>query len=252
MDLRVLRVLRKLRGSRVLLAIGLVLGLPHVAAADWMVSGFFGQVWTRPSTVHLDLPEQHTELELVDLHYRSDSFKAPPYYGYRISWLPRARPSIAIEGEFIHAKVFTETDRTAGVHGTLQGMSIDTSLPVSTIAQRLAMSHGLNLILANVVVRRSWETSPGRPRVAAAFRAGAGPTLPHAESTIFGVDREQYEAGGLAAQLGGGLEVALGRGFHFLGEYKFTWTTAHVDVAGGSAEIPARSHHLVGGLGYRF
>jgi hypothetical protein len=25
-----------------------------------------------------------------------------------------------------------------------------------------------------------------------------------------------------------------------------------VDVAGGEAKIPARSHHLVGGLGYRF
>ena len=241
-----------MRRSRLLVAIGFVLGLPHAAAADWMVSGFFGQVWTRPSTVQLALPEQHTELELVDLHYHSDSFTSPPYYGYRISWLPRARPSIALEAEFIHAKVFADTDRAATVHGTLRGASIDTSLPVSIIAQRLAMSHGLNLILANVVVRRSWETSPGRQRVAATFRAGAGPTLPHAESTIFGVDREQYEAGGFAAQLGGGLEVAIGRGFQFLGEYKFTWTTAQIDVAGGTAEIPARSHHLVGGLGYRF
>ena len=37
-----------------------------------------------------------------------------------------------------------------------------------------------------------------------------------------------------------------------LGEYKFTWASPRIGVAGGDAEVPARSHHLVSGMAYRF
>jgi hypothetical protein len=37
-----------------------------------------------------------------------------------------------------------------------------------------------------------------------------------------------------------------------VGEYKFTSTTPRLHVPGGEAEIPARSHHLLTGLAYRF
>lgn len=219
-----------------------------------MLSAYLGNVWTRPSTVHLEQPARHTSLEFLDLDYRSESFQLPPYYGYRIGWLPRSRPWLAIEAEFVHAKVYAETGNPGHVRGTLNGTPIDRTQQVSLIVKDLSMSHGLNFVFGNLVIRREFgaELGAGRRRAAAAVRVGAGPTIPHGESTIAGVRREQYEHGGIGAQVAGGIEVALWRGLHVLGEYKFTGTEARISVDGGEAVIPARSHHAVAGVAVRF
>jgi hypothetical protein len=222
------------------------------ACAEWTIGGFIGRAWTRPGTVDLSLPSEQTELALVDVAYRDQSFESPLYYGYRLSWISGTRSWFAIEGEFVHAKVFAQTEQVRRVRGTLGGSPIDTDLQLSTIVQRLAMSHGLNFLFANVALRRELGSVSGHRRATAIVRAGMGPTFPHAESTIHEVSREQYERGGVAAQVGGSLEVPVWRGLRWVGDYKFTWTTAHIDVAGGEAAIPARSHHLVSGLMYRF
>ena len=46
--------------------------------------------------------------------------------------------------------------------------------------------------------------------------------------------------------------LSLWRGFGALGEYKFTWASPELEVAGGQAKVPARSHHFVFGLKYGF
>lgn len=232
----------------------LACGCPSSARADWLVGGFLGHAWTRPSTVVLTLPGQQTFLEIDGVEYRGESFRSPQYYGVRVTWIPDTYHWMGIEGEWIHAKVFAETSRTVHMRGTLRGAPIDASVPLSSLVQRLAMSHGHNFILANFAVRR--ELGPlgpqGLRRLVAIVRTGAGPTRPHAESHIDNIPRDQYENGGFGAQVGGGLELSLWRGLGALGEYKFTWANSRIDVAGGEAKIPARSHHLVFGVAYRF
>jgi lipid A oxidase len=235
------------------LSIAAVLFVPASAGADWLAAAFLGQASTQPGTITLALPDRQTRLEIADAEYRGESFESPPYYGLRFGWIPKDR-WVGLEGEFIHAKVFTNTARTAQIRGTRNGVPIDTRLPLSSVVERLAMSHGLNFALVNVVLRRELgrATSGAARRVAIAARAGAGPTFPHAESTIEGVAREQYESGGMGAQVGGGVDVALWHGIGALGEYKFTWAAPEIDVAGGEAKIHARTHHVVFGLTYRF
>ena len=233
---------------------GLVVCLPSTARADWVASAFLGHAWTRSSTVVLALPDRQTAIEIDGVEYRGESFRSPQYYGYRITWIPDARRWIGIEAEVIHAKVLAQVDRVVRIRGTLRGAAVDASLPMSSVVQRLALSHGLNFIFANIALRRELGPvdSRGRSRLVAVVRAGAGPTVPHAESTVDHVNRDQYEGGGLGAQAAGGLEMTLWRGLGVIGEYKFTWATPRIDVAGGQATVPARSHHLVGGLTYRF
>ena len=233
---------------------GVLLAVPSPARADWMLSAYLGGVWTQPSTARLDQPAQRTSLEFIDLHYRSESSRPRQYYGYRIGWIPRSRRWMAIEGEHVHSKVFAETGDIRRLRGTLGGVPIDVSQKVSLIAEDLSMSHGLNFIFGNFVIRREFgaELGSGRRRATAAVRVGAGPTIPHAESTIGGVTRGQYEYGGIGAQVGGGIEVAVWRGLLVLGEYKFTGTEARISVDSGEAAIPARSHHVVGGVAFRF
>lgn len=224
------------------------------ARADWVFAPFLGHAETHSSTVVLDLPSEGTRLEIAGVEYRGESFRSPVYYGGRVTWIPDAHPWIGIEGEWIHAKVFAETVRIVHMRGTLRGAPIDASLPLETLVQRLSMSHGLNFILANLAVRRELGPvdSHGIHRLRAVVRAGAGPMRPHAESDIDHVSRAQYENGGLGMQVGGGLELLLWRGFGALGEYKFTWASPEIDVAGGHAKVPARSHHFVMGLVYGF
>jgi hypothetical protein len=237
----------------ILLVAGVVLALPSPAHADVMLSAYLGGAWTHPSTASLHQPPQQTSLEFVDLHYRGESNRPRRYYGYRIGWIPRSRRWMAIEAEHVHAKVFAETADIRRVRGTLQGVPIDVSQKVSLVVQDLAMSHGLNFIFGNFVLRREFGPRHGSGRRASAtIRMGAGPTVPHAESTIGGVRREQYEYGGIGAQVGGGIEFAVWRSLHVLGEYKFTGTSARISVDRGEAVIPARSHHVVAGAAVLF
>lgn len=232
----------------------LLIWTPSSARADWILGGYLGQAATLSSTITFDLPDRQTRVDAEGVTYRGRSFEFPLYYGYRVMWLPGAQSRIGVEYEFIHAKVYAKTERTVRLRGTLRGAPVDATVPLASLAPRLDMSHGLNFILANVVVRHGFGPvdARGAPRYMAVARAGAGPTLPHAESTIDSVDREQYEGGGLGVQAAGGLEVALWQGLAAVGEYKLTWAKPTVEIAGGQATIPSRSHHLAMGVAYRF
>ena len=114
------------------------------------------------------------------------------------------------------------------------------------------MSHGLNFIFVNLALRRTLNhPAPGGRGIVGVLRVGVGPTS-HAESTIDGVDREQYESGGIGAQVSGGLEIGLWRGLGLQGRYQYTWASPEIDVVDGTATVPSRSHHVVAGLTYRF
>lgn len=219
-----------------------------------MLSGFLGVAKTRSSTIDLSLPSQGTQLQLGGVQYRGESFQSPQYYVLRVTKTFDRPRWLGIEGEWIHAKVFAEVERTVHVTGTLRGAPVDASMPLSSIARRLSMSHGLNFILANVAARRGFgpANSSGVHRVVGVVRAGAGPTMPHAESHLDNVTMEQYESGGLAIQIGGGIELSLGHGLGAVGEYKFTDASPEIDVPGGTATIPSRSHHIAFGITYAF
>ena len=236
-----------------MVVVGLMLGGASTARADWVAAAFLGQAHTLSSTARVDVPDRRTHLE-IDADYRGESFRSPQYYGYRVTWVPNRHRWLGIEGEYIHAKVLTETGRTVPVRGMLEGVSIQGTLRVADAVQRLAMTHGLNFLLANVAVRRELGAAggSGAPRLALAARAGVGPTIPHAESTVLNAMRDQYEGGGIGAQVGAGFDVLIWRRLGAIGEYKFTWARPELEVAGGTAEIPARTHQLAFGVSYRF
>jgi opacity protein-like surface antigen len=234
------------------LAAAVVLLLPSAARADWMLSGFLGAAKTQSSTIDLSLPAQGTQLQLEGAEYRGESFQSPQYYGLRLT--RTIGPWLGIEGEFIHAKVFAEVDRDVHATGTRHGAAFATDVRLSSVVQRLSMSHGLNFILVNVAARHGFgpTDASGAHRLVGVVRAGAGPTMPHAESHIDDVTMEQYESGGLGVQVGGGIEIAIGHGIGALGEYKFTSASPEIDVPGGTATIPSRTHHVVFGVLVKF
>jgi lipid A oxidase len=200
---------------------------PATAYAEWTLGAFVGTAWTRPSTLTVDRPASGAPTKIDGVTFDSRSFETPLYYGYRAGWF-RERSGIGAEGELIHLKVYARP-------ATL-GASV----------RRFSISHGLNLLLANAVVRRPL---PSHHRAYATVRLGAGVTIPHAESEIGGVTQGQYEWGSLALQAAIGTEVRVARRVRVLAEYKLTTSAPTVSVAGGTIQARYLSQHLAAGLG---
>ena len=222
--------------------------------AGFVVAAFTGGARTLDSPLTISQPAAATQLTFHDVRFDGRSFDPPLYYGLRGGYFFRRQPSVGVEAEFIHLKVYSDPAQRVNATGTLRGAPLDGEMPLGTIVQRYSISHGVNLLLFNLAGRYRAGRGAGAPggRLILTGRAGLGPTIPHTESNVEGAAREQYELGRLAWQLAGGAEVRLWRGLYALGEYKFTRTGQRGAISGGEARSLLRTHHGVFGLSYHF
>ena len=239
-------------GRRVLVAGFLLLASCAPARADWTIAAFLGAGGTHASSLRIEQPASHTALTFEPIDYRGESFTSPVYYGYRVGWILPFAPRLAVEAEFIHLKVFADTSAITTARGIEHGQMVGRRQRLDHTVQLFSISHGANFVLANVVFRHPVVRGAVSDRVTVSARAGLGPTVAHAESTIAGAFQEQYELGSLGWQLAAGLEIRLMKGLHAIGEYKLTRTNQQVSVSGGEAQTLLRTNHLVFGAGYRF
>jgi hypothetical protein len=225
------------------------------ADAEWVVGGYLGSVATGQSYLAVTQPASRTSVRFDPVDYKGRSFNLPLYYGYRAAYFPGSPGWFGIEGEVIHMKAYAQTGDVASASGVVGGVPVAVSMPISNVVQRFSLSHGQNMLLVNAVARHAFG---GRgdyrtARLVALARVGAGPTLPHAESTIDGVADERYERGALVFQAAGGIELLVWKKLHALAEYKFTRCRQSVSVAaGGTAETLLSSHHFVFGAAWHF
>jgi hypothetical protein len=226
----------------------LCLGDARAARADWTLGAFLGGAHTQASSIRLTQPARSTDVTVSPVHYRSESGRPPVYYGYRVGFFPRSR-WIGIEGEFIHLKAVADLQRPAAVDGMLRGTPVTGARPLASVLERFSITHGVNLVLVNAVVRRAWGVRASAPsRLFFTGRFGAGASVPHPESTIDGSSLERYEWGSFSAQAAAGVEVQLVKGLYLLGEYKLTRTVQDVSIVDGRIRTPLTTHHVVAGL----
>lgn len=199
------------------------------ARAEWTAAAYLGASHTAPATLTVDLTSPQVHEVHDDVHFESRSFDSPQYFGYRGGWFPSADARIGIEGELTHLKVYA-------AEGALGPM-----------VQRFSISHGLNLVLANVV----WRTPLGKG-VQLTARAGAGFAMPHGESQILGVYQEQYEISSAAFQGAVGIEKRFRQHISAFGELKLTTASPKVHVSGGTIDGRYFSQHAAFGLGVWF
>lgn len=212
------------------LALTALVAVPAVSHAEVLVTGSLGASRTATNTITVT-PESGASFSLADVAYEGRAFKAPIYYGYRLSWFGGPTSSLGIEAEFTHAKAYA-TDTHSAVLTTFQ------------------QSHGLNLAFGNV----AWRSAPGcagRCRLVA--RGGVGLSLPHMESTYRGAHREQYQYGGLAWQVGTGLEWQLTGGLTAVVDARYSRVTEdHLHAAGADVSGTFSTIHATAGVGWRF
>jgi hypothetical protein len=218
------------------------------AVAQWEAGAYIGAAHTQNSDLLLRQPSLATNLRFEDVSYRGESFQSPLYYGVRGGYFFRRH--WGAEAEFTHLKAFANVNRAVPVTGTLHGVSFDTTEPMDTIIQRFSISHGVNLLLANIALRQQlWQSaSRGGPgRLMLTFRIGLGGTIPHAETTIEEHANEHYQAGGIAGLVAGAGEVRVWSNVYWLAEYKYTRTRERLDVFSGNVTSLLRSQHIVTG-----
>jgi len=115
------------------------------------------------------------------------------------------------------------------------------------------MSHGLNFLFFNLVGRYGLLKKGPEDKVQILGRIGIGPVIPHVESTINGISKEQFEIPGPAFQAALGTEIHLWRGLSWLLEYKFTYANIkNAKIPSGTAQTKTQTNHLTFGLGGRF
>ena len=219
------------------------------ASAEWTVGAFAGGCRTGNTSLTLVQPAADTSVTFDPVRYRSASFEMPIYYGYRIGAFPGPR-WLGVEGELIHMKVIADTARVSRAAGTVRGQAVAGPRAIDSVLERFSITHGVNLLLANAVIRRaSADASPSRaPRWMLAGRIGAGASIPHPESTSGGVSLERYEWGAFSMQGAAAAEMRIAGPLYVSGEYKLTRTVQDVTIAGGSARTPLVTHHLAAGL----
>ena len=242
--------------SRVAVAVvGFALLLfPAVADAQWYVAGYLGTNRTLAAPVTIEQPARNTSLTFSDVAFEARPFKSPQYYGVRVGRLFGDRRRFGVEFEWLHPKAYADTSQVVHITGRLAGVNVDTMARMDTVVQRYAMSHGMNFALVNAVVRVPLaETGSGFvSRVAITARVGAGPMVPHAENTVNGESREQYEAGGIGYQVAGGLDVRLVGRLSAMADYKFGHGAPEVMIVDGTGRTTANVHQLAFGLALGF
>jgi hypothetical protein len=215
-----------------LLVIGLLCGMPARAAAQWYAGVYMGANTTTPADV--TVKGDGYDLTFPDVSFEAKSFTSPQYYGWRVGRFLDDGRRFGLELEFIHLKVIAKPG------------------DLGPAVTRYQMTHGLNFLVVNLTNRIPLGRSAyGEPRVALVARGGAGLTLPHAETTVFGEPREQYEYAGLGAHAAVGLDVRLKGRLSLVSEYKLTYATPTITTArNGIGQTTAMSHHL--GVGFAF
>ena len=223
----------------------LAAAVPIPLQGQVLISAYGGAARTSPAEVQVEQASLGTALRFPEVPFRGESFEPPIYYGYRLA--ARVPPSrwMHIEAELIHAKVFAEiADALPGTGYYRAAEAI--AIPFGNVFEHFAMSHGLNFVLANWLLRTPLTTDR-RWRLTA--RVGAGPMIPHREVLMDGHREEGYQLAGVGAQAAAGIERTLWKNVSGLAEYKMTVSRVRVSVHQGTARLTTRAHHLAVGVG---
>jgi hypothetical protein len=228
----------------------LLISTPSAARAQWYFQAYLGGNHTQRADIHIVQPSTGVDVTYGQVSFEARSLKAPQYYGYRLGRTLGKDRRVGIELEFTHLKVIAETGTPLTVTGQVGGAAVSTSERMDERVGRYSMSHGLNFIVANVV----WRTPLGggasdKSAIAFVARGGLGPTLPHAETVVSGIAREQYEWGGLGLHAAAGFDLRLHRRLSAFLEYKLGYAKPTISIANGTGQTTALTHQIAVGLG---
>lgn len=227
-----------------------LVGAPARADAQWFASVAFGGNHTTPATVSIRPTSPDTSLDFHDVTFQAKALKSPQYYNWHIGRFLGSSGRIGIELEFIHLKVIADVSRSVRVTGRENGIVIDEVARMDTRVQEYQMTHGLNFVMANLVYRMPLgaKTASGSSRFVLLARVGAGETIPHAETSVYGKQKELYEWAGPGVGASIGMSYRIHGRFSAVADYKLTHAKPKIPLADGKGQTTAVTHQVAFGL----
>ena len=103
---------------------------------------------------------------LSEVSWDDNSLNGPsaPYLGVRLGYFLKRTPWLGFAGDFLHFKVFSETERTVRIHGTRHDEPIDQSIEMRQVVQRYEVANGINMITGQLFGRLRLVKSSARRR----------------------------------------------------------------------------------------
>jgi hypothetical protein len=225
--------------------------LPARVDAQWYFAAYMGANHNSPADVSFDDPAAHTAVVFHDVSFQSQPFHFPLYAGGRFGHLFRGR-RFGVEAEWLHMKVIAETSQSTHVTGTLFGDAIDSTFPMDQLIQRYDMTHGLNFLMGNFVVRLPLGAGTSTHPASVVFRVGAGPTVSGTDSQAGDIVVQRYEHAGFGGQAAAGLDLPIGGAWSALVEYRLTYASPQISVGGGHGRTTAIANQIAFGLAVGF
>ena len=226
---------------------------PHITVlGENIFSVYTGTSLTRNSDLNISRPVAGTILNVRDVEWANDPFKAAPYYGLRFTHFHDRYPNWGVALDFTHYKMYARTGRVVRVDGTWNGAPADGAARMDQYVQRFEISHGVNVLSVNAIYR--WlNLGIAGGRLQPYIGAGVAHYRPHSENAVDNVYHETgYQASGFGYQLLGGARYQVTERTGAFVEAKFNSGTAKVDIADGRAETPLRTFHAVAGISFSF
>lgn len=218
-----------------------------VASAELFFSGYMGIASTHDTDVELNRPGG-TNLTFSDVSWDDDSFASPIYYGLRAGYWFKNSPNWGMAVDFTHAKMYAELDKSVHVSGNRNGSPVSGQERLRDTFDVLEFSDGHNLLTLNGMYRlMSMGASKNDflNRLQPYVLAGLGIAMPHVEVTVDGDRTFEYQATGLAAQTGAGLDVEITRWLSVFAEYRLSYAGIDANLeGGGTLETEPWTHHV--------
>lgn len=233
-------------------ALLVALAVAPEAAAEPFLDLYTGKSFTQNSDVRIRQPSQQDKFTFDDVSFKDESFDLPPYYGARLGYYFEKYPWLGVGAEFFHFKIIADTTESKRLSGTNRGSPVNATVPMDSVVQTFQLTHGVNYLTADVLLRYSLLEEPERfprGRLQLYGGAGVGPVIAHPETRIDGASNDgPYQVAGVGVQAFVGARVMLFKYVGLFTEYKFTHSSLDVSVARGTGSFEENTHHIVGGL----
>ena len=208
--------------ARTIACAALVIGTP--TRAEWFVAGYLGGAHTVDSDLTVRQPDG-THL-FRGVAWESRSFEVPPYYGIQLGGF-FTDGAFGVRIDYCHDKVYAQSD-------------------LAPTLQRFSLSHGLNSITVDALVRQRWA---GRALYGG---GGIGTVVPHVETATAAGSVEEYQwFRGFTGKALAGIALEVAGPFAVFAELRLTWIHASMEIPGGDARASFFTVHAAAGVLFR-
>ncbi len=222
------------------------------ARSEAFLDLYTGKSFTEPGDLHVRQRNIGDDFRFHDISFGDKSFEDPPWYGGRAGYFFERAPVFGLAAEYFHFKLIADDAETRRLTGLVSGVPTDTHTFVHSLVQKFQLTHGVNYLTLDGLLRYSlWPDAERFPhgRAQIYLGGGVGPVIVHAEDRVHDVtDKQGYEIAGIGLQAFAGVRMLLLRHLGMFVEYKITHSSLDVGVYLRRIHVDENTHHIAGGL----